>query len=337
MSRKRRKLPKKLRASSETKKQPKRQRKSDLVGFKSSHIDSQGFYHYYPVYDWYIANCRQYDVEIAPREEFYVKGANMGRRAGDPGSTAQALIELKWLDCGRPYYRAWPKLVPYLAKFSESKIRAEQIKLPRESFGIYFHKSDRTIMNDNLPLRSLLFGTIEVDPNDTSLIHGQKPSRAIVYVADFGERDNGLPLISWLTCPLLHGRSIDDCLKFAVDRNINDSFPVEVAYPIFRICLSICFLAEGGDDSVLSPVELRQAKYVMIGGKQVMEKPAKYAKQAFDVGKEFTVQPHWRSPSPLAKYWVGKGRKTLVLRYRRGCVVKRKKVKVEYDEPSPKK
>ena len=65
-------------------------------------------------------------------------------------------------------------------------------------------------------------------------------------------------------------------------------------------------------------ITYNHAKYI--------EKAKRRGKFGWSVGKDLQISPHIRAACPAALYWTGKGRKTPKIRFRKGCVVHKKKL-----------
>jgi hypothetical protein len=58
-------------------------------------------------------------------------------------------------------------------------------------------------------------------------------------------------------------------------------------------------------------------------------------KIGWNVGRNITMSPHYRGPSPAALYWTGKGRNIPKIRFRAGTIVHREiveKIPQGYEE-----
>lgn len=292
--------------------------------------DREGFWHYQPSH-WLAQAAYGKEVVDSP-EEFYRQGEQTSLAARDTALYVKVMSEWRWVRHRRPFYRVWPKLTPYLLRLNDSRVTGDLVQLPYPVFGIFFHASERSIPSvPGYPVRSILFGWPELN------LAGAPPGeRPLLMVMDLGERLEGLPVVSWFRMAVKPDQSVFDAVEELADVVLPSAkegivVPHETIRGLIRIGLALCFMSSGGEEDVITPYVERPAEWSKGRGKPKLLKPEKLREDAFDVGKSFTVQPHWRSPSPLALYWTGKGRKIPRLRYRRGCVVRRKKVQVEYD------
>ena len=304
--------------------------------------DTEKFWHYelsHLIVQRIIKETKPWDRQKT--EAFYEHTIENATKMGDTPSLVKALMEQSWMHSGCPFFRIWPRLTPYLARLNDKNVLGELVHLPFPVFAMFFHDEERELVADNgCKIRSILFGWPE---RFSKPLPGEKSGEemkedGLLLVIDIGESYKGAPLTTWFNMPLRPKEPIYDTVEKLrdakqMDADLGKEVPHDLVANAIRVALSICFMTQGEDDSVLSRYIEEPAVYSKGRGKPKLLKEAKVSDNAFDVGKEFVVQPHWRSASPLALYWTGKGRKIPKLRYRRGCVVKRKKVKIEFEKP----
>jgi len=223
-----------------------------------------------------------------------------------------AFSEESWAVSGRPFYNVWPIVLEM----------AREVKL------------DIPISSFKPPFESLVLSVPHGhEPSDitTALICWPKnecKSFCFYFTPDYAGFRGGFNLPydeskdfeSWLSRVRADGKKYHEGQE-----SIEDNVIV-----MMRLLVLIGFLAN--DHDLITPIVLSkdQAKYDSAESTDVKEwlenRAAKRQGRGFDFGKKLTeareASPHWRNPH-LCLFWIGTGRKTPVIKLRRGTVIQR--------------
>lgn len=279
---------------------------------------------YEPITQWDIMRSSfKQDDRISSYTEFYdmifkslVSEFGMDAIVNDRSLSVaykRAFSEERWWGANRPYYKVWPKIIPYLTRLRHADIPCAHIKTPMDCIAFRFPKQDNPLEFDGGQAR-----TIIVD----------KTMNEIIMWIDFGEVDSGgIPILTYKVMDLEQPTVEKALTSLKEDTNMKEGLqiPRDKIMDCVRVVIGVFLLSEDAEDGLIEPDVLSKDKHKFARTKdeKFVKKAIRRGKLGWNVGGRIEVSPHWRSPSPLALYWVGPGRKKPVYRYRRGTVVKR--------------
>ena len=244
-------------------------------------------------------------------------------------------IQKMWIKSRRPFYTVYPGIIPYLSKLNLAKVPCEAVQVPLKAICLRF-PTDRNPVTITLqggickgktyPLNSILIG----ERADEST---EGKGRAIMTAVEWnpcpGNLQTTMQIISSLF--LVDGKNVQQILEEQKQYYVDGDATLESYTDSLRLIATICLLSTHWEDELVLPEVLKadEEKWNKTHDSGLLEKAKNKGVYGWSVGKVFetiTVSPHWRGPSPLAKYWTGTGRKILRIRYRRGTMVHRDKV-----------
>lgn len=253
----------------------------------------------------------------------------------------QCLAETDYIENDRPYYIVYPTITKYLINLKEEKVPANLIKLPHRAITFRFADTETAFdfqdKGKTYKLRTV-FATYTQQEEIRRIDNGQPINHDIMILwIDVGETHQAtinnqtldLPI---LTYKILHLNTPDKTLKDTIEESKGEveglRIPEEILTNIIRCIASCCLISKNMDDGLIEPDVLTadRDKYHETHDPKYIEKAKRKGKNGFLIGASLTINPHWRSGSPLALYWTGPGRTTPIYRPRKGALIHRKKI-----------
>jgi hypothetical protein len=202
------------------------------------------FYHYRAAYEFH----RSHGWVKGPPGHVYSdwkQGVKHSDQAIDPIKRATRQVwydaEANWYACNCPYYKVWPEAISMLADV-DVDIPCEFLRLPFSSFEVRFPMKDNPLQlaNQGVAQAFLLY-----EPD------AEGGPRRMVMSLDTGEvAPKGTPRMLVLQRDWTAGRSLDSAIELSKHEQTKGELgdiPPEVVGRCFRIAISICLLATGGD------------------------------------------------------------------------------------------
>ena len=252
----------------------------------------------------------------------------------------QWLTEHAWIRARRPYYNIWPGLIRYLIRLREERVKVSDIRPPIPHLCFRFPEKCVEFclrwQDQDYFLRCVLVSSdveYEIQKGIPYDLHSAKNYRTLTLWMDFGEREaSGVPVLLFRKLILDTVETIAEAMKFLpldqVSLNKGLIVPPEIIDQATRLVLSVYLLSRDREDGLIIPdvLSVDKQKYDQSGDQKFVDKAHRRGKVGWDVGSSLEVAPHWRSASPLALYWTGKGRSIPYYRLRKGTIVHRARV-----------
>ena len=253
-------------------------------------------------------------IRIVPQTDF------------DPFAALRLRLEQKWFNNKRPYYNIYPSIIPSLIKISLDKLTVDHVNLPLPGLLIRFPDSNHPLRfwheDKEYSLKTIMVADkfrFENKPNEEFLI----------FWIDVGE-----VALDWnvqmfrLLCkrPGMNVTEAFDLLKNHYSADEGVKYPDEFIEDCAKLVCTLCLMAN--DDFIMQPEVLvsDEEKYEKTKDNKYVEKAIARGKYGWNVGKNIEIIPHVRAACPAALYWTGVGKKTPKIRFRKGCIVHRKKL-----------
>ena len=262
--------------------------------------------------------------------EFYT---NTLQNSVDPATVRQQLLEGWWEIDKHPYYRVYPNIIPLLLRLNLS-IDTGLIKLPHRIFAINFPKAEHKLSFDvdgkQYLIRSLICGP-------AFLRSKEQIYDGISIWVDFGEtlgmckltndpQIKDFPVLTYINMPIKEGVTVEVASKMLHDdptATYGIFMPNDVKSNIIRLICTLCLLEN--DPTIIEPdvLDKDRANFEHNPTQIIIDRAVRRGKIGWNIGRKIETIPHVRGPSPLALYWIGKGRTIPLIRYRKGCIVHR--------------
>jgi hypothetical protein len=258
----------------------------------------------------------------------------------DPFTPTMMIAEAEWAELRMPYYNLWPGIISALTKL-RLDIECDFFKLPMTPLLVRFPKSC------DHPLKW------SCDGKEWSIRYMMVSERMLLPDRAFDKRHNipatEIPALSfWLDIgeevepgdPQFSRRLYKHLLKYpgwTIERSFeeipaHESISIGVEYPrqiiedCARIACTLCLMAADPELVVPDVLAKDKAKFADTNDPALVERAHNRGKVGWDVGHNVEIAPHLRSSSPAALYWTGVGRKVPRIRFRKGCIVHRKRL-----------
>lgn len=265
-----------------------------------------------PVEEWYKSEIERTMVQA-------ISMARQGEESLTPViGNMQMAVELDWEKAKRPYYKIFPKLLPYFVD-TKLDVPSEFFKLPFPSFLVRLpeqHSVDCLKIDDNYYVRSILVGGTE--KGTPSLIFGGDGNpaeeiddyRQVIIFIDINEFE-GEKKIPVLTYQQLlfedEKQTAEEALlkhrakaRFVENGMVNHGgipVPVSLTEACLRVAVAVTFLATGGDKIVECDVLNRDlVRYLEAKKKEDKETQERLAgrakrnhKHGFTLGREISL------------------------------------------------
>jgi hypothetical protein len=214
----------------------------------------------------------------------------------------------------------YPAIIPLLGKTDLSDVPVDKVAPPLPQLVVRLPKTEQSLYFDNgnqrYWLRSAFFG--ETNINGRPIIS---------FAIDHGETDGrGRPLL--LCRYWTRGRDVSIQKVLESIENLAEGgvdVPNEFLLRVTTILASICLLADDADLIQPDVLSNDRSNFEQTGDPKYIERARRRGKVAWTIGKTIEKVPHYRR-SHLAKFWIGPGRTTPVLRLRSGGIVRRASV-----------
>ena len=245
----------------------------------------------------------------------------IARRSGQ--FYGQLQNEREWEQARRPYYSAWPSIVPMLTRLNldldssliQLPLPALCIRLPKEKNPLTFEWK-----GEDVQIRCMLMGEIN-------------QGRGLSILIDVGEmmgdgKNFGVPIYTYRNFRRHEGLTVEEALQELGSNELAEmgvQIPEELIADCVRLCCSLCLLEN--DPSVIEPDVLSKdrARFEQSGDDKYVAKAHRRGKVGWNVGRRIEVIPHYRRPH-MALVWTGRGRAVPRVVPRRGSVVHREVV-----------
>jgi hypothetical protein len=256
-------------------------------------------------------------------EEFYTLTARLlrGRLSQYDAvvGTHQANDELDWYRRRNPYYNVWPSICKMLLRLDLGVVSPKDIHFNISPILFRFAKGQTSLTVSGHEVRTVLV---------SEYYHQDKtpPERWLCVWVDFGETYNEMPVLTYRQLNLELASIEESFEKLLVSEEVNIGVKVtdNDIRAILRVILSCCLISTGSSDELISPIVLNEdlKKYEHSLDPKYIEKAARRGKIGWDIGKDITVNTHYRN-SHLALFWIGEGRATPVIKLRKGSIIHR--------------
>lgn len=286
-------------------------------------------------------NHRDYAKESIARLEVLCQatyGSNLA--SVDPFTPTLLMAEADWAEERMPYYNLWPGIIPALTKL-RLEVETQFFKLPLAPILVRFPVSGHPLTwsyeGKEWSIQTMLVceNLLRPDPK-VAKRHGLNPNEwqpALSFWLDINEViDPSMPHI----CRRMYkhllktpGWSIERCFKEIPPHDSSSEgvlYPDEVVQNCARIACALCLMAADPELAVPDVLSKDKAKFAATGDPSLIDKAHRRGKVGWDIGINVEVSPHLRSACPAALYWVGEGRKIPKIRFRKGCIVHRRRL-----------
>lgn len=242
----------------------------------------------------------------------------------------QAQQERDWRNAKRPYYNAWPAILPLLTSIKLS-IPCDSVHLPLSPLLVRFAQSGDGIEHDcfgeSRRLRTMLISNAVFDNGRSGIVAyvdaGCRP----------GEQWPSKFAVSFHRTP---GATVEVSM-FDGPRIARDGPPEELLKTAMRVACAVCLIGKE-DTSLVTPAVFSEdrRKYEETGDMKYVERAIRRGNVGWDLGREIhemqvrqsrgePLLPHYRMPH-LALFWTGPGRRTARILNRSGSFVHRFKL-----------
>lgn len=279
--------------------------------------------------DTYLLHKPNLSKDITP-ELFYA--AQMYKSVKQPGDFNQLIMEKEWVKDGRPYYNVYPKIIPHLFKVKEENVPVESINLPLKTLALRFPVEECPDLSFEYEGKTYYLRTAIIGQYlDASFNKPGEPSKiqSILVYMDIGEYVDDSLIYTYQRIPLVPGTTVGEAVTKLPSELFGVIAPRWFFDKILRMICTLCLLSKDIDDALVIPdlINSDKKKLDTASNEEVARLHAKAkrnGKFGWNIGDRMMVAPHVRSGTPLALYWVGKGRTQMLYRSRKGCVVHRK-------------
>jgi hypothetical protein len=260
----------------------------------------------------------------------------------DPFTPSLLLIENDWTEARMPYYNLWPSVIPALTKL-KMEIEATLFTLPMSPLLVRLPKGA------NNPLRWS-------DNNGKEWqIHSMLVAENDLQPSPGFHREHGIPLgvdvpalTFWLDIDepmaaeqphMKRGmyKHLLKCPGWSIERSFLEiprhysaaegvQYPESILQDCARIGCALCLMAADPDLVIPDVLSKDKSKFAQTRDLRLVAKAHQRGKVGWDVGANIEIAPHLRSACPAALYWTGEGRKIPRIRFRKGCIVHRRRL-----------
>jgi hypothetical protein len=259
----------------------------------------------------------------------------------DPFTPSLLLMEEDWAAARMPYYNLWPAVIPALSKL-KMDIEATLFTLPMSPLLVRLPKGDANPLRwsddgKEWCIRTMLLGENGLRPSpgfhkQHGLTLGEEVP-ALTFWLDIDEpMTPEMPHLKrkmykhLLKCP---GWSIERSFK-EIPRHTSAAegvvYPEEILEDCARIGCALCLMAADPDLVVPDVLSKDKSRFAQSRDLRLVQKAHQRGKVGWDVGANIEIAPHLRSACPAALYWTGEGRKIPRIRFRKGCIVHRRRL-----------
>ncbi|MBA2116732.1 hypothetical protein HOV93_39240 [Planctomycetes bacterium FF15] len=233
---------------------------------------------------------------------------------------SQSRSEWKWVQAKRPYYDLYPAIIPLLEKVDLSDVPSDQVAPQLPQLVIRFPKVDHPLFFEYqgkvYHMRSIFFA---------QAINQRPP--VVQFSIDYGETDpQGRTVTLCRHWSKREGSSLQS-VQEAIEPKSNGGVdvPPDFLMRVAKVLASICMLANDPELIQSDVLASDRTRFAETGDNKYVERAHRRGKRAWTIGKTIEKIPHYRR-SHLAKFWIGPGRVTPILRLRKGGIVCREKV-----------
>ena len=254
---------------------------------------------------------------------FYINAAETAASKGGVFEATQFEAERRWTNLRRPYYNVYPSIIPALLRLKldfdsgdiECPLKAILVRLPTTSNPLSFKfENQEWFVRTMLMVRSIV-----------------REERGISIWIDIGELMYGSPVYTFRNIQCVRGKTLEDSLDNLPEHEstqVGVVLPNDTVESCVRLCCTLCLLEN--DPDVVEPdvfAEDRE-KYEKSRDQKYVDKAIRRGRVGWNIGRNINIEtvPHVRGPSPAALYWTGRGRTIPKIRFRRGCIVHRRKI-----------
>jgi len=274
-------------------------------------------------------SCKRKEIinNKTPWQDFYNTATRIIPQTDfDPFAAVRLRIEEKWFRNKRPYYNIYPSIIPSLTKISLENLTVDYVNLPLPELLIRLPESNnplKFVYND----KEYVLRTIMVADN---FRFDNKPDEDfLVFWLDVGE-----VVLDWnvqmfrLLCkkPGITVTEAFNLLSTHPSKDDGVQYPDNFIEDCARLVCTLCLMS--GDEHIIQPEVLTsdEDKYDKTKDSKYITKAINRGKYGWNVGKNIEIIPHVRAACPAALYWTGVGKKIPKVRFRKGCIVHRKKL-----------
>ena len=247
-----------------------------------------------------------------------------------------AMTEAMWYEHKRPYYKVYPKLVPYLQKLDLSVVKVEDLNFEFDCINLQF-STDNPLRVSPLSVRDSCFEILSIMLVSPGSLPGSDEKVVLVLIR--GQQPSDTKQYSNMQAKLSSrsGDNIAECLEaqkhLIRDRGQFDNDAMVVcAEQSLQAALAVCcgaMLLSRDTDGLFEPDVLSKdmEKYLNTLDPKYVDKAHRRGKVGWTLGREMEVSPHYRHGHFV---WLKEGvanREKGRFVWRKGHIVKREFVK----------
>lgn len=264
-------------------------------------------------------------------EFYYLATRSVAQTSFDPFAPVKLRAEELWYEQKRPYYNIYPSIIPSLTKINLDSLSVDHVNYPLKSLAIRFPEKGHSLNFDYKNKNYLLQTLMVIDNFPMKNKFDEKDSNFLVFWMNVGEvhEETNTPVHMFRFLSKKSGLSVSEgfkTLKTHSSANEGVIYPDEFIEDCAKLICTLSLMSN--DPEIVQPDVLNAdiKKYERTQDPKYIEKAKRRGKFGWSVGKDLQISPHVRAACPAALYWTGKGRKTPKIRFRKGCVVHKKKL-----------
>ncbi len=262
---------------------------------------------------------------------YYLATRNVNQTSFDPFAPIKLRAEEMWYEQKRPYYNIYPSIIPSLTRMNLDSLRVDHVNYPLKSLAIRFPKKSHSLnfdyKNKNYSLQTLMVldnfsMKNKSDGEDVNYLvfwmnvgEIHEPTNTPVHLFRFLSKKPGLTVTEGFQQLREHHTANEGVI-----------YPTSFVEDCAKLVCTLSLMSDDPDIVVPDVLNADASKYEKTQDPKYIEKAKRRGKFGWSVGKDLQISPHIRAACPAALYWTGKGRKTPKIRFRKGCVVHKKKL-----------
>ena len=274
-------------------------------------------------------NCRKKGIvnKKTDWEEFYHTATRILPQTDfDPFAPVKLRLEENWFKNKRPYYNIYPSIIPSLTKISLDKLTVDYVNLPLPELLIRLPSSNHPL---KFNYKNKEYAVKTIMAADNFRFDNRPNEDFLIFWIDVGE-----VVLDWnvqmfrLLCKK-PGMTVNDAFNLLESHPSKDDgvhYPNEIIEDCAKLICTLCLMSN--DEFIVEPevLSIDEDKYEKTKDPKYITKAINRGKYGWSVGKNIEIAPHIRAACPAALYWTGAGKKIPKIRFRRGCVVHKKRL-----------
>lgn len=287
--------------------------------------------------------------------EFYELMLDHNRQLVNQGMPSEAavqayntyILEKSYYENRRPYYLVHEPIIKSLSKMRIDVVTVDMVDFPVEIISMRLPVDNRSFYIDSENQGRLYCKTIlcwlhkVIDAKEAIDKDGDLDKvarhRTVTMYFDFGEQMDGIAIASWAQLVLHEGWTIQQCVDDVLARrdqvdkeghSVAHDISADTLKRLSAFVVGLGLLSQSAEDNIIVPDVLNKDrdKFKKSNDPKYVDKAHRTGKIGWEIGAGLEVSPHYRSGTPLAIYWTGKGRTQMILRSRKSTFVHRKKL-----------